>query len=80
LLEVRSQLCGASAALIAGSPEAAPASAEDASTEGTKFPVLVDHGGKVAELFGLTFEMNDAAKNVLKGSGLDLEKRNETPR
>lgn len=48
LLEVRSELSGANAALIAVSPEAAPASAEDAKTEGTKFPVLVDHGGKVA--------------------------------
>jgi len=54
LLEVRSQLSGANAALIAVSPEAAPASAEDAGTEGT-FPVLVDHGGKAAELFGLIF-------------------------
>ena len=62
LLEVRSQLSDANAALIAVSPEAAPASAEDASTEGTKFPILVDHGGKVAEQFGLTFEMNDSAK------------------
>jgi peroxiredoxin len=76
LLEVRSELSDANAALIAVSPEAAPASAEDAKAEGTKFPVLVDHGGKVAEQFGLTFEMNDAAKNVLKSSGLDLEKRN----
>ena len=76
LLEVRSLLSDSNAALIAVSPEAAPASAEDASTEGTKFPILVDHGGKVAEQFGLAFEMNDAAKNVLKSAGLDLEKRN----
>jgi peroxiredoxin len=77
LLEVRSQLSDANAALIAVSPEAAPASAEDAgTTEGTEFPVLIDHGGKVAEQFGLTFEMNDGAKTVLKSSGLDLEKRN----
>jgi peroxiredoxin len=80
LLEVRSQLSDANAALIAVSPEAAPASADDASAEGTRFPVLVDHGGKVAEQFGLTFEMDDAAKNVLKSSGLDLEKRNSDGR
>jgi AhpC/TSA family len=48
----------------------------DASAEDARFPVLIDHGGKVAEQFGLTFEMDDAAKNVLKNSGLDLEKRN----
>jgi peroxiredoxin len=66
----------ANAALIAVSPEAAPASADVASAEGPRFPVLIDHGGKVAEQFGLTFEMDDAAKNVLKSSGLDLEKRN----
>jgi len=76
LLEVRSQLSDANAALIAVSPEAAPASTEDTSAEGTRFPVLIDHGGKVAEQFGLTFEMDDTAKNVLKSSGLDLEKRN----
>jgi peroxiredoxin len=76
LLEVRSQLSDANAALIAVSPEAAPASAEDASADDTKFPILVDHGGKVAEQFGLTFEMDDAAKDVVKSFGLDLEKRN----
>jgi peroxiredoxin len=59
--------------LIAVSPEAAPASADGARAEGPRFPVLIDHGGKVAEQFGLTFEMDDAAKNVLKSSGLDLE-------
>jgi peroxiredoxin len=76
LLETRSRLSDANAALIAVSPEAAPASADDASAEGPRFLVLIDHGGKVAEQFGLTFEMDDAAKNVLKSSGLDLEKRN----
>jgi peroxiredoxin len=76
LLEIRSQLTDANAALIAVSPEAAPASADGASAEGPGFPVLIDHGGKVAEQFGLTFEMDDAAKNVLRSSGLDLEKRN----
>jgi peroxiredoxin len=75
LLEVRSQLSDISAALIAVSPEAAPAG-DNASAEDSRFPVLIDHGGKVAEQFGLTFEMDDAAKNVLKSSGLDLEKRN----
>ena len=65
----------ANAALIAVSPEAAPAG-DNASAEDARFPVLIDHGGKVAEQFGLTFEMDDAAKNVLKSSGLDLEKRN----
>jgi peroxiredoxin len=75
LLEVRSQLSDASAALIAVSPEAAPAG-DNASGEDAGFPVLIDHGSKVAEQFGLTFEMDDAAKNVLRNSGLDLEKRN----
>ena len=76
LLEVRSQLSDANAALIAVSPEAAPASAEDVDAQGARFPVLIDYGDKVAEQFGLTFEMDDAAKNVLKSSGFDLEKRN----
>src|ERR1700724_4169161 len=53
LLEIRSQLSDANAALIAVSPEAAPASTDAASTEGSGFPVLIDHGGKVAEQFGL---------------------------
>jgi peroxiredoxin len=76
LLEVRSQLSDANAALIAVSPEAAPDSGDDASAKDARFPVLIDHGGKVADQFGLTFEMDDAAKNVLRSSGLDLEKRN----
>jgi peroxiredoxin len=65
LLEIRSQLSDANAALIAVSPEAAPASADAASAEDPVFPVLIDRGGKVAEQFGLTFEMDAAAKNVL---------------
>jgi peroxiredoxin len=69
LLKVRSQLSDANAALIAVSPEAAPASGDDASSEDARFSILIDHGGKVAEQFGLTFEMDDAAKNVLKSSG-----------
>ena len=74
LLEARSLLSDANASLIAVSPEAAPTSADTAA--GATFPVLIDQGGKAAEQFGLTFEMDDAAKNVLKGSGIDLEKRN----
>jgi peroxiredoxin len=76
LLETRSLLSDANAALIAVSPEAAPASFDNATAAGPTFPVLIDHGGKIAEQFGLTFEMDDAAKNVLKGAGIDLEKRN----
>ena len=66
----------ANAGLIAVSPEAAPTSRDDTGAEDASFPVLVDHGGRVAEQFGLTFEMDDAAKNMLKSFGLDLEKRN----
>jgi len=76
LLETRSLLSDANAALIAVSPEAAPTSADNASAGGPTFPVLIDHGGKIAKQFGLTFEMDDAAKNILKGSDFDLEERN----
>src|ERR1700730_13008803 len=77
LLEARSLLSDANAALIAVSPEAAPTSADNASAGGgATFPVLIDHGGKIAEQFGLTFEMDEAAKNILKGSGFNLEERN----
>jgi peroxiredoxin len=75
LLEVRSQLSEARASLIAVSPEAAPAG-ENAGADDARFPVLIDRAGEVAEQFGLTFEMDDAAKKLLKSSGLDLEKRN----
>jgi len=58
------------------SPEAAPVPSDDTNAAGPTFPVLIDHGGKTAEQFGLTFEMDDAAKNLLKGVDIDLEKRN----
>ena len=76
LLETRALLADANALLIAVSPEAAPVSSDDAGAAGSAFPVLVDQDGNIAEQFGLTFEMDDAAKSVLTGSGIDLEKRN----
>jgi peroxiredoxin len=76
LLGVQSLLSDANAALIAVSPEAVPVFSDNATAAGSIFPVLIDEGGKIAEQFGLTFEMDDAAKNILKGSNIDLEKRN----
>jgi peroxiredoxin len=74
LLGVQSLLSDANAALIAVSPEAVPVS--NAAAADSTFPVLIDQGGKTAEQFGLAFEMDDAAKSILKGSSIDLEKRN----
>ena len=76
LLAAQSLLSDANAALIAVSPEAVPVFSDNATAAGSIFPVLIDEGGKIAEQFGLTFEMDDAAKNILKGSNIDLEKRN----
>ena len=76
LLDSHSQLSDAGADFIAVSPEAAPASADNANASRLTYPALVDHGGKVAEQFGLTFEMDDVAKNLLRKFGIDLEKRN----
>jgi peroxiredoxin len=75
LLAIRLPLLEANAGLIAVSPEAAPDSTADANADPT-FPILIDNGGKVAEQFGLTFEMDDAAKSVLKNSGFHIDKRN----
>src|SRR6266851_3537194 len=36
------------------SPEAAPVSFDNASAAGPTFPVLIDHGGKIADQSGLT--------------------------
>jgi peroxiredoxin len=90
LIEVQSQLSDAKATLIAVSPEAEPISADDPvnvymrdvlsaeapRTEATSFLVLVDQDSKVADKYGLAFEMDDGAKATLRGIGLDLEKRN----
>jgi peroxiredoxin len=78
LHEIQSQLADAGADLIAVSPETPPASAADANPNAPRltYPVLVDHDGKVAEQFGLTFEMDDVAKDLLRQFGVDLEKRN----
>ena len=76
LLGVQSLLSDANAALIAVSPEAVPAFPDNATAAGPIFPVLIDEGGKIAGQFGLTFEMDDAAKNILKGANIDLEQRN----
>ena len=58
---------------FAVSPEAAPASSDDASAEDARFPVLIDHGGKVAEQFGLTFEMDDAAEAAAESALLNAD-------
>jgi peroxiredoxin len=90
LIEVQSQLSDAKASLIAVSPEAEPISVDDPvnvymrdvlsaeapRTEATSFLVLVDQDSKVADKYGLAFEMDDGAKATLRGIGLDLEKRN----
>src|SRR5262249_7301333 len=66
LLATQPLLTDANAVLIAVSPEAAPDSDDNATAANPAFPILIDHGGRVAEQFGLTFEMDDTAKNVLK--------------
>lgn len=90
LIAVQSELSDVKAALVAVSPEAEPISAEDPvnvymrdilsaeahSTEDTSFVVLVDENNKLADQFGLSFEMDEDAKDVLRGIGLDLETRN----
>ena len=76
LLETRSLLSDADATFIAVSPEAAPVPSDDANAADPTFPVLIDHGNKTAEQFGLTFEMDDTAKNLLKDFDINLEKRN----
>ena len=76
LLETLPLLSDANAALIAVSPEAPSVPSDDATVDDPTFPILIDHGGKTAEQFGLTFEMDDIAKSLLKLVDIDLEKRN----
>jgi alkyl hydroperoxide reductase subunit AhpC len=41
--------------------------------EGRTFPVLWDEGNRVADLFGLTHDFSDAAKDFYRAAVLDLE-------
>jgi peroxiredoxin len=76
LLEAQSLLSDVDSTFIAVSPEAAPVSSGDTDDASPSFPVLIDHSGNTAEQFGLTFEMDDVAKKLLKDYDIDLEKRN----
>jgi peroxiredoxin len=76
LLQALPLLVEANSALIAVAPEAPKAPSDEPSATELTYPVLIDHGGKIAERFGLSFEMDEIAKSLLKIVDIDLEKRN----
>ena len=67
------QLRGASARLLAVSPQLAEAAVPNADEHrGLGFPLLTDAGSAVARRYGLAYALDDAMRSVLLGFGLDL--------
>jgi len=69
----------AGASLVAISPQTAANSRKAARDNGLSFPILSDHLLKVAEQFGLVFQMTGAFRDVHAKLGVDLPAFNDDP-
>ncbi len=64
------------ASLAAVSPQTPANSRKSERDNGLSFPILSDHGGALAEAFGLRFALPDYLREVYLGFGNDLAKIN----
>lgn len=64
------------ATLVAIAPQRAEAQRMTGDKHGLRFPLLVDHDNRVAQLFGLAFRMPDDLVALYRGLGIDLPAAN----
>jgi peroxiredoxin len=67
------------ASLVAISPQTPSNGRKSQQENGLSFPILSDHGGKIAEAFGLRFRLPDDLIEAYKGFGVDLAVINADP-
>lgn len=72
----RTDLEARGASLVAISLQTAPNSRKTQRQNGLGFPILGDHGGKVAAQFGVRWTLPDYLREVHKGLGADLTQFN----
>jgi len=70
--EILGNITARGARLVAVSPQTPDQSLSFAEKEKLEFTVLSDAGNHVADQYGLTFSIDDAAKNAMAQIGLDL--------
>lgn len=78
LQAVLPELTAAGASLVAISPQIPDESLSTKEKADLDFHVLSDLGSEVIRRYGLVYQVDDAAKNVLAGFGNDLERLNGT--
>ncbi|MET3105976.1 peroxiredoxin [Oxalobacteraceae bacterium GrIS 1.18] len=76
LEEVRSDIESRGASLVAISEQTAPNSRRSQRQNGLGFPILGDHAGEVAALFGVRWTLPDYLRETHKALGADLTQFN----
>jgi len=76
---VAAEIGARGASLVAISPQTPANSRKAQRTHGLTFPILSDHGGAVANAFGLRFRLPDDLIAIYKASGADLARVNGEP-
>jgi peroxiredoxin len=76
LESARSEIEARGASLIAISQQTAPNSRKSQRQNGLGFPILSDHGGKIAAQFGVRWTLPDYLREVQKLLGADLTQFN----
>lgn len=76
LVQANDELKSLGARLVALTPETPDESLSTSEKNELTFDVLSDDGSKVADSFGIAYEIGDGLSGVLKGFGMDFTKMN----